>query len=203
MEWYDLSTERKIQWMLSHGDRKWGWVIYRCTYKPGFDSHWDAFKRRLNKKMCEDIAKSDAPDIADKMDWVVIEDPSLEGASLDELRRRFREWARAGNEGHSNFDVDNPGEGACRGSRYTYFIQVDEGIANGQVNIVRAWPYPSPPEDMEEAEADHQPGKADDMDEEGWMKMRADMVDPYFYVELDNDENWYAYYTPPPGVCKW
>lgn len=48
--------------------------------------------------MRESIAsQSDAPAITDKMDFVFVKDPALEGASVHELQRRFQAWAPAGN----------------------------------------------------------------------------------------------------------
>jgi hypothetical protein len=205
MEWYDLSPEGKIQWLLNSGaEDKWGWVIYRCTYKPELDGYWKEFKRRVEAESRKLIAESDAPGIAEKLDWVFVEDPELENASRDELKRRFREWARVKNP---NCDIDNIRHG--RGARYTYFIQVDEdallSIADtpnnsrnqGHVNIVRAWQDLLPLD-----EATDQFGEAEDSAD--WMKMKVDMMDAEFYIELDDDEAWYTFYRPPPHqVCHW
>ncbi|KAL6838120.1 hypothetical protein V8C40DRAFT_231633 [Trichoderma camerunense] len=203
MEWYDLSDERKIQWMLNSGssEQKWGWVIYRCSYKPELQSTWESFKDLVEKRTRKKIAESDAPDIADKLDWVFVEDHKLEGASLDELKHRFRAWARS--EVQGGYDIDTTSHN--RGSRHTYFIQVDEaallslvgGSSNGYVNIVRGWVDSLPPK-----EATDEFGDAIDI--EDWMKIQADMVAPYFYVNLENEEAWYAHYSPPPdGLCVW
>jgi hypothetical protein len=32
------------------------------------------------------------------------------------------------------------------------------------------------------------------------MKIQTDMLDANFYVELDNDEAWYVFYTPPNAL---
>ena len=205
-EWDDFSAERKIQWLLREGgDDKWGWVIYRCTYKPELDSHWKNLKRLVEQQSRESIAESDAPDIAEKLDWVFVEDPELEHASLDELKGRFKAWARAENP---NYDINNaPG---VRGSRYTYFIQVDEAALRsspnvtdatrnrGHVNIVRAWQDSLPPDEATTDEF----GEA--VDNEDWMKIKARMLDADFYMELDDDEAWYRLYSPPPhNICTW
>ncbi|KAL6815346.1 hypothetical protein GGI42DRAFT_362756 [Trichoderma sp. SZMC 28013] len=205
MNWDDLSDERKIQEILNSGssEEKWGWVIYRCSYKPELQSTWESFKHLVDKRTRKEIAESDAPDIADKLDWVFVEDPELEGASLDELKRRFRAWARS--EVQGRFDIDDTTTFFSRGSRYEYFIQVDEAAllslvgdpSNGHVNIVRAWVDPLPPD-----EATDEFGDAIDI--EDWMKIKADMVAPYFYIEMDNPEMWYVNYSPPPdGLCIW
>lgn len=193
-EWEALSPEAKIKWLLGDdADGKWGWVIYRCTYTPALDGQWEDFKRLVVEQTRKAVAESDAPEIADKLDWVFIEDPALEGASLDELKRRFRTWARAESP---NWDIDNAPNG--RGSRHTYFIQVDQdALSSGEVNIVRGWQDPLPPE-----EAFEETGEP--VDNEDWMKIQRSMLAPYFYVEMDNDEFWYAHYRPPShGVRLW
>lgn len=193
MEWEDLSSERKIQWLLNNaGDSKWGWVVYRSCYKPEFDTAWESVKSVTEETARQRVATSDAPDIADKMDWVFVEDrENLDGASREKLKRRFRVWARAENPG---WNVDEEKYG--RGSRYTFFIQVDEAalrsIATGDgrpyVNIVRGW------EDAATAEG---------ADGEDWMKIQTDALNLGFYVELNNDEASYTVYTPPDGICSW
>ncbi|KXX75929.1 hypothetical protein MMYC01_207423 [Madurella mycetomatis] len=213
VEWHELSPERQIEWLLSSvGDAKWGWVIYRCTYKPELECHWESFRRLVEERTRESIAESDAPQIAEKLDWVFVKDPALERATRDELKRRFRAWARAENP---SYDINNTPY--CRGSRYKYFIQVDEDalrsvlddpndptnpanrvdLQGGHVNIVHAWQDPLPLE-----EATDEFGEA--VDNEDWMMIQASMIAPYFYVDLDNDESWYVHYSPPPhGICIW
>lgn len=120
MEWYDLSPERQIQWMLNSGDTEWGWVIYRCTYKPELQWAWESFKNLVEYRTRKAIADSDAPDIAEKLDWAWVEDPELEGASLNALKLRFRAWVRADTQG-SNYTIgDTPYEYI---SRYTYLFK--------------------------------------------------------------------------------
>ncbi|WYZ42102.1 hypothetical protein EsH8_V_000997 [Colletotrichum jinshuiense] len=174
--WEDLSPEEKAQWL---GDEKWGWVIYRCSYAKEFDGSWDNLKRRIQQRTRECIAESGAPCIAETMDFVFVEDPALEGASVEELRHRFQAWARE--DSTASRDMNDSTKGS-RGSRYEFFIRVDgEGLWNGYVGLVQAWP--------------ESPGSED------WMKIRASAVDPAFYVQLDNPEAWYACYTQPERVA--
>lgn len=179
-DWEDLSPEAKIQWL---GDDKWGWVVYRCSYAKEFDGAWDDLKRRIQHSLRESIAESDAPEIADRMDFVFVEDPVLEGASVAELQRRFQTWARNDHKNAAGLNIDGSTQGS-RGSRYEFFLRVDgEGLWNGYVGLVQGWP------DF--------PGNKD------WMKVRASAVAPELYVQLDNPEVWYAYYTPPEtGMCS-
>jgi hypothetical protein len=41
----------------------------------------------------EDIASSDAPEVADRLERAWVEDPTLDGASLAALLEKFRAWA--------------------------------------------------------------------------------------------------------------
>ncbi|KAI1779035.1 hypothetical protein F4818DRAFT_237359 [Hypoxylon cercidicola] len=189
MGWDDLSAEHKMQWLLNNaGDTKWGWVVYRSCYKPEFDSTWDNVKSVAEETARQRVAASDAPDVADKMDWVFVEDrENLDGASREELKRRFRDWVRAENPGR-NIDEEKYG----RASRYTFFVQVDgpslRGIPTGDghpyVSLVQSW----------EGEADTS---------EDWMKIQTNALNLGFYVELNNDETWYTVYMTSDGICSW
>lgn len=209
-EW---SPERTVQWQLDlHGEAKWGWVVYRCTYKPELEGTWQEFKRLVNENIRQRIAESDAPQIADSLDWPIIEDPELEGASHEVLRRRWRDWVRG-----EKPDVDTGDASRDRSSRYTYFIQIDEealrsvlyypndlsapgnymDLWSGYVNMIKGWEEPLSVEERTDEYGDIQ-------DNEDWMHICANMLQPYFYVEMDNYESWYTFYCQPPdGVCCW
>ena len=170
-DWEMLSPEAKIQWC---GEDKWGFIVYRCSHSKVFDGGWDDFKRRIERMRQAIATESDAPGIAEKLDFVFVEDPTLEGASIQELQRRFQAWARENNPG---VDLDND-QIMSRGARYEFFLRVDgEGVWGGYVSLVRGWPLT--------------PG------EEDWMKIRPSSVGPELYFTLGNPETWYAYYWPP------
>ncbi|KAL6904757.1 hypothetical protein GGI43DRAFT_398023 [Trichoderma evansii] len=202
MEWYDLSAERKIQWMLNSRDTEWGWVIYRCTYKPELQGARESLKNLVEYRTRKSIAESDKLDIAEKLDWVWVEDPELEGTSLGELKRRFKAWVRTDTQG-SNYDM---GATPCENvSRYTYFIQIDEDslvsclreasvdLYGRHLNIVRGWAG-SLSEGIDES--------SEALVTEDWMKIQASMMEPSFYADL-HDDTWYALYSRPPRVCVW
>ena len=112
--------------------------------------------------------------LAETMDFIFVEDPALEGASIEELQRRFQAWAREDIAG--TFDLDNAL--GTRGSRYEFFLRVDDqGLRNGYVGLVQGWPYA--------------PGWDD------WMKICVSAISTRVYIQLDNPEMWYPYYTPP------
>lgn len=64
---------------------KWGFVIYRCTYYD--DEKWKAFMQILNGHAFHSLTFEHAEDLMASLDWAVQEDPSLDGASKDEVRR--------------------------------------------------------------------------------------------------------------------
>ncbi len=212
-KWETLSVPQRIQWILkASGDAKWGSVIYRCAYKPELNHCWEKLKRLVQEHSRQEIAESDTPEIADSLDWIFVEDPGLEGATLDDLKKRFRSWALA-----EIPHLRTPSTPLySRGVRYRYFIQVDEdslrsmesehyptntlwelGQSGAHVVLVRAWQDSLPP-----GEATNEFGDA--VDAEDCIIIQPDMLEPLFFVEMDNDDLWYVIYTEPPGrVCYW
>jgi phosphatidylserine/phosphatidylglycerophosphate/cardiolipin synthase-like enzyme len=194
-DWYTFSPEKRIQLTSGLNNDKWGWVMYRCSYAKEFDGAWNDLKRRIQRDMRKSILKSDAPSIAENMDFIFVEDVALEDASIDELQRRFQAWVRKNNT--SGVDLDNP-QGS-RSSRNNYFLRVDgEGLWNGgylgYVGLVQGWPLPPESEDgIEEPER------------EDWMKIYMRDIGPHVYDMLENDEMFYTYYVPPTSgpVSYW
>ena len=156
------------------------------------------------KKAAED---TDAPEIADVLDLVFVEDAALEGASLDELRRRFRQWARRENP---HYDIDEASNLTSRGSRFEFFLQVDEGalrsvldradnrvdLKTGYVNMAQAWRDSLPP-----GETIDEFGEA--ADNEDWMRVLPKIVvEAEFYNDMGDADyySWYLHHRPPPGV---
>ena len=179
-DWAKLSPEAKIQ---LGGPDKWGWVVYRCSYAKVFDGAWNDLKRRIQRDMRASILQSDAPGIAETMDFVFVEDPALEDASIDELQCRFQAWARKDNT--SGVDLDDP---QCwRRSRHSFFLRVDgEGLWGGYVGLVQGWPLPLESDDCMEAP-----------EREDWMKINTWDIRPYVYDMLENDEMFYTCYMSP------
>lgn len=69
-----------------------GLVICRCPYDD--DAAWARFKKRIEKRSREAIAESEMPKAAHSPVWTFVEDrESLDCASKDTLRIRFRQWA--------------------------------------------------------------------------------------------------------------
>lgn len=195
---------------------KWGFVIYRCTYKD--DDGWLRFKEILHGFTRESMQMSNAPEAADSLDWTFVEDQgTLDGASRSQLRQRFNQWAahaikteqpRAQAHAHPHPTFGVP--------RYNYFIQVDEEALHsvltapepdlhGQafVNFVDSQWEPMPREVYgdEEENVFH---AIDGCTQEnvGWMRVALRMIDAEFYETAAGfaDGVWYVYYTRPPGI---
>jgi len=208
IHWHELSPERRIYWTIKHGEpgSKWGWAVIRTTYNPELHKHWESFKEAIYDRTCKEVAKSDNPHITDSLEWVFIEDPKLKGASLEELKQRFRSWVRA-ECGETAIDIDT--NGAPLGSRYTYFIEVDEesllsmmdpsGLHKGHVKIIRGWHDPKPIPPGEDAADEFENPMFEDEDV---MKIRTKLLCPEFYDELENEEMWWLWYSAPPGVVR-
>jgi hypothetical protein len=104
---------------------RWGFVIYRCTYKS--QEKWTRFID-LVKQETRDYLGVEHVSIYDKIDWTVIEDAeALEGASIIDTSRMFLAW-RDG-DGKSEKQV---------GPRYHYFMHVDEESLESVVDDEKA-----------------------------------------------------------------
>ena len=185
---------------------KWGWVIYRCTY--GDDEAWNRFQQIINEGSRKQLDKPDVPqEVSSSLEWTFVSDAAtLDNASRDQLRRRFRDWAADA----ERIEQPRADTGAAfKAQRYRYFIQVDEEVlktvveANpsdpsdvGWVNLVRA------DEEQDFGYHGEDAGEsAKSEEDEGWMMIAADMVGPDFYDAIGTlPENWYSFYSPPPRL---
>lgn len=191
---------------------KWGWVIYRCTY--GDDAAWERFREIITSRAREDLAERDhvPREVVDGMDWKFFSDQAtLDGASREQLRRRFRTWAdeaektdQPGAYAHSELKWGN----SFLSQRYKMFVQVDEEALRsvvdadpsehldvGWVNLVRA------DEGMDRGLNVGVFGSEEEHVEEGWMMIASDLLGPDFYNVFNNmPESWYVYYSAPPQL---
>lgn len=205
-----LKEERWLQHVMEQDKLdKWGWVIYRCTYKD--DEAWSQFKAEIEDQCRESLRRQDVPELIDTMEWTFIEDrESLDGASKDQLRARFKAWAEEA------IKVEQPratGSALIDIPRYCFFIQIDEEAlysitaenkGAGFVNFVDArW---KPWRDREFSEKyEHDWDTFDDIEgckEEnvGWVMLHVSEVMPYFYGEAPFDDAWDLIYLRPPDI---
>jgi len=140
------------------------------------DDAWDTLKILAGENTRESVSQSDAPEMADRLEWVFVDEArsALVDASVGELKQRFREWVRA---------EQKAGDGVPDSPRYQYFIQADckslASIFNNalnqwtpdHVNLIRAW----------EGE--------DDV-----MKIPATAIGAELYAELADEGAWSALY---------
>ena len=111
-----------------HGLGKWGWVIYRTSYKD--DAAWDRFQRYVNEWSREALKEDGASAlVSGAVDWTFVSDPALAGASREQLRERFHEWRKTA------IWAENPRMHLLQTSgdipqRYVCFVQVDEDALN-------------------------------------------------------------------------
>ncbi|KAI6840176.1 hypothetical protein KC342_g3003 [Hortaea werneckii] len=197
-------------------EEKWGFVIYRCTYKD--DRDWERFKATVHRRTQEDMADSDVPEVANFLEWTFVDDrESLEGASKDYLRARHKAWAAKA------FRAENPRAlyDTSDGPRYRYFIQVDEEalqsvlsapecdmLGEGYVYFVDSQREPmgegeDEDEDEDECEEDREtfdPIEGCAEENVGWMKLAAVMIDATWYDTSSGFAygGWYAFYKRPP-----
>jgi hypothetical protein len=204
---------------------KWGWVIYRTTYDD--DEGWTRFKQFIIQQSRDNIAKSDAPEIADSLEWTFVEDrATLDGASKDHLRARFKQWASEAVKTEQP-RVEDHRFGTFGIPRYTYFIDVDEGALKsvvydapqppeadlwgvGYVNFVDAnWKPLSEltfdGEDVDAGEEDvHEPIDGCTEENVGWMRIASHMVGAGFYqAMMGYPDVWYVMYQRPPEIRNW
>ena len=177
-----------------YGLKKWGFVIYRCTY--GDDAAWSRFMDRLNRHN-EDVlrANEQASDFVASYNWTVQEDPALEGATKDEVRRRFRQLRGSLIQSETAEDLDDFKKRTLmwENPRYKYCLHVDseglhtvlqrasdyfEGPLQGHSNLIRAdesWDQPDfdrfdwekHETEKQRRESDDGPGDEDDEYDEG------------------------------------
>lgn len=196
---------------------KWGWVIYRCSYTAANEPAWARFKSRVETYSREHIAASNAPEIADRLEWTWVEDSTLEGASPAALRERFRAWAAK--------EVDRqPGDYISEAiPRLNFFIVVDDESLrslnkpdllarpwprNAFVKFVDAYWEPSSPDHTELEDEFGGPEFFEPIDgctEEnvGWMLIAPYLLDAEFYNDWCGDFNlnfWPIFYTRPPQI---
>jgi hypothetical protein len=204
---------------------KWGWVIYRCTYAE--DETWAWFRARVEAKSRKSIAKSDAPEIANRLEWTWVEDAaSLDGASTAALRERFRAWT-------SDEVARQPGDyQSAVIPRFRYFVKIDQDVLhslaesmslethmpeNAFLKFVDGNWTPSHTITTEGQQAEEQ--DSDDFwwkeeplepidgcteEDVGWMRIAPHMISADFYDVLSGDENhWITLYERPPNIVRY
>ena len=225
-----VETERINDMLKYYGVRKWGFIVYRCTYDD--DSAWDRFMHHLNAR--KDASLIDTYDdelLAQSLDWNVQQDPSLDHATTDQVRGRFKAWVATNARAEMPISPDQQHklQGLLyENPRYKYCIRVDaeamKSVLDGPppaepdlraisyVHLIRAdqaW-------DVWEEECalatqiEHDPRNEGEPEIEGrtssdvgWMKVSVDGLVPEVYELLVRDQMWDVFYVRPnEGVCQ-
>jgi hypothetical protein len=194
-----------------------GLVIYRCAYND--DQAWNRFKQTLEAQTQETIAfYKDTAEANDSLEWTFVENrATLEGASKDYLRKRFKQArSQTVDKDQSLFTAE--GE-PCYSCQNRYFIQVDEqslqdlqdwGWAGGSVNFVDADWRPLrerlPAEKISNEEFEFDPVEGCTEEHVGWMKIAGPMINRDL-CGLEGDQGsgmdpelWYVYYVRPDDI---
>lgn len=81
-----LNRERRV--------KKWGWIIYRCTYED--DRAWDRFMQAFHDMAKKELEKANAHGLLKDMELTVRNDRALfDGASKDFVRNHFNAWVQS------------------------------------------------------------------------------------------------------------
>ncbi|CAO2653500.1 Nn.00g029110.m01.CDS01 [Neocucurbitaria sp. VM-36] len=189
---------------------KWGWVIYRCSYDDADNETWARFRTRIEADSRETIAQSDAPEIADRLEWTWVEDrASLDGVSTAALRKRFRAWvADQVKRQPGNYHPSSV-------ARFRYFIKIDKEVLQNLAGYLDDGGW-SKGDFVKIVNADWEPSTDEEQDilepidgctekDVGWMRIVPCMIDTEFYDALNGDEMAWddQFYKRPPGILLW
>lgn len=194
------------------GHRKWGFVMYRCTYKS--DSDWNEFMRRLCIHTEKDMEHCNGLDMLERFTLTVFDDQTtFDGATTSFVREHFKKWAATAPQ-------EEQGTGPGNAQRYRFCIQVtDESLDSvirkgpppeeetinkeGFVNIIHAsWEPYSQWDGDERIEYDEEPLEGCTLLDVGWMRVRYDGVMTGSYYYLRNDCAWDYEYRRPPQIVS-
>lgn len=200
--------------------RKWGWVIYRTAY--GDDEAWEFFVQLVTRHSRYDLDFAKAPPIlADTVEWTFVSDrATLDGASRDELRKRFVSWVAETEAAYEPREIPiSVARHQLRPCRHINFVQVDEASLRsvvdtapaddwdcGWVNLVRCAEGQDYNLDVKyKAELEtYQKQLAQAGEEyitEDWVMLAAGDLSIGFYAALGSaPENWHMFYSQPPNL---
>ncbi|KAK5993962.1 hypothetical protein PT974_07400 [Cladobotryum mycophilum] len=127
-----------IRTMQETGFRTWGFVIYRGTYSD--DALWQRYMDEMKEQIRNELDRYGREELLMQyLSFTVIEDPSLEGASKDDIRKRFADWVAENNFDHP-YLRGHPFPGLSRNPipRFTHCLYVDQKCLD-TLPIYEAW----------------------------------------------------------------
>lgn len=152
----------------------------------------------------------DPPTAVGSHEVTFVEDrPSLDGASIDQLRRSFKQWRDQASAIEQPQAQESP---SLHYSQHRYFIQIDEqslqdlqdwGWDGGSVNFVDAdWRSLTEwlqTDQLTDSYFEFEPIDSCTEEDVGWMKIAGPMIGAHFYEDM-NPELWYIYYRRPHDI---
>ncbi|KAB5563158.1 hypothetical protein GE09DRAFT_1219731 [Coniochaeta sp. 2T2.1] len=178
-----FGTPYTVRGMFTSGYHRWGFLIYRCTYEN--QAAWDIFMHylKVHAEQClEGCGRLTR--LGPYLRWTVVEDrKTLDGASIDAVRKHFRHWAEtrsderdgSGASGtHTEFEYA-PADGSVSLKGYMVLIDSDlfpreSGGDLTEEDLEELREEGLPPEDLEEHYAPIHGNTEYDI---GWRKVHA------------------------------
>ncbi|CAG8268667.1 unnamed protein product [Penicillium salamii] len=185
------------------GFKKWGFVIYRCTYQNNID--WENFMARFVSAVPDYLEFYNGLDLLDTFTPTVLEDPSFEGATVATLREHFNQWAKSSLKEEQGVAEDYQ---ACTG-RYRFFIMVDQEAMDSVLSapededeaaFVRMVYAEWEPEVPDEEDIAKEPIEGCTQNDVGWMKTCWRWVQLPGFHKMQDWDDWEAYYVRPPEI---
>lgn len=207
------------------GQKKWGFVIYRCTY--GDDAAWARFMEIFHERALGDLQDEDAEDVLPSLDLKVISDPTLDGASKRDVQERFRLWTASeeaqAEKGTREMPMPDVMQLGGLAARYQFCLHVDrdslESIvtrapqppnidrdAIGYVNVIDAiWEDNERFDDAtgEDLDDGEEPIEGCTQEYVGWMKLHFDLLIPSQYAHFTNPNSFRIGYRRPPAITRY
>ncbi|KAF4547952.1 Hypothetical protein D9617_33g038160 [Elsinoe fawcettii] len=188
------------------GHTVWGFVIYRCTYASNQD--WETLMTKLKDA---DLAENEDPRSAlsdrlhDTLTYTVFEDKELEGASKEQVHKRFGDWVDS-----KPWETEQPtGCGRGASGRYEVCLMVDEAALKSVLDQPENSVAPCA-RDWDEEDKDQEgwvyalfygPNMSEFHRENFWMRVTFDDL-MIRWVELLRGQGWYREYTPHPDIAS-
>jgi hypothetical protein len=207
------------------GFKKWGFTIYRCTYKS--DSDWAEFMRRYRRLVSCSLEYYGGLDMLESFEPTVHEDRLLfEGAASATIREHFQKWALRTVQEEGGASAELIKFYNIHATRYRFCMFVDEdalqSVLQAQledclsktayVALLDGWWKPESLEDYdaEELEAygpqgpiddDHDPVEGCTQHDVGWMKVLFCDTGLDGFHRLENKSDWKSFYVRPFEIC--
>jgi len=220
-------------------EKKWGFAVFRTAYDGrATDEAWDGLKESIMASCRKEfgwyekyVPEEDKPEgvlaeVEARMDFVFFSDPdSLAGASVDDVRRKFRAWAVDDSQsdehavplrpkGAENKLTDEEKNSYASGlasdsPRHRFFFLLDLDVSTHvRVQLVQA----DPQMDFDECDGGmrdvwNAKEEITEEDEDGVTRVpcSVDAIGPALYRDLMNPENFYHHYArgPPGSTIKY